>query len=59
MQNRVPDARSPVIEVGVFADRKLGSGFTLGVFRWQGVMRESAGWSGGFRLGWRDTPRFG
>lgn len=58
-QNRVPDARRPVLEIGAFADRKLGNGLTFGVFLWHGVTRESADWSGGFRLVWRGTPPFG
>ena len=58
-QNRVPNARDPVLELGIFADRKLGGGFTAGVFLWHGVTRESADWSGGFRLVWRGAPRLG
>lgn len=58
-QDRVPDARRPVVEFGVFADRRLGGGFTVGAFLWRGVTRESADWSGGVRLVWRGAPRLG
>jgi hypothetical protein len=56
-QDRAPNAKRPVLEVGAFLDQEIAPGVSVGVFAYRGLTRESVDWSGGFRLTYRSTSR--
>lgn len=52
-QNRVPEAKRPVLEAGLFVERNVTPDLTLGAFVWRGFTTESVDYSFGMRLSYR------
>jgi hypothetical protein len=52
-QNRVPEANRPVLEAGLFVERSVTPGLTIGAFAWRGFTTESADYSFGLRISYR------